>query len=110
VTSESLFARLDALPTPDVRPENRPHTKLWREPFQRTRLFGPLVTRSFDRVIELGVGEIVDLIESWSYVAARPAAEREQLRRDLAAILVAHTGAGMVALEYRTEVDLTRRR
>ena len=107
--STDLFARLDQLPTPDVRPENRPHTQLWRAPFERLQLFDPLERRTFERILHLGIPEAVDLISSWSYVAARPAAERAKLRPELAEIFRAHVGNGPVEIPYHTSVDVTRR-
>lgn len=108
--SEELFARLDQVPTPDVRPENRPHTKLWQRAFERSELFDPLHHETFARVLRLTVPEAVDLIMSWSYVAARPAAERDELRGELADILRRHLRDAPVEIDYLTAVDLTRRR
>jgi SAM-dependent methyltransferase len=108
--SAELFERLDQVPAPDVRPQNRPYTNLWREPFERLELFGPLRRESFERVLQLSIAATVDLMMSWSYVAARPAEEREQLGRDLTAILERHAPGGTIELGYRTDVDITRRR
>jgi SAM-dependent methyltransferase len=107
---QEVFDRLDQVPAPDVRPENRPYTDLWREPFDRLGLFQPLRRESFERVLRLSVEQVVNLVTSWSYVAARPVAEREQLRRDLTAILERHATGHAVELGYRTDVDLTVRR
>jgi SAM-dependent methyltransferase len=108
--SAELFERLDQVPAPDVRPQNRPYTNLWREPFERLELFEPLRRESFERVLQLSIAATVDLMMSWSYVAARPAEEREQLGRDLTAILERHAPGGTIELGYRTDVDITRRR
>jgi len=108
--SEELFARLDQVPTPDVRPENRPHTNLWQRAFERCELFDPLQRETFARVLQLSVPDAVDLITSWSYVAARPAAERDELRVELAEILHRHLGDAPVEIDYRTAIDVTRRR
>jgi SAM-dependent methyltransferase len=108
--SEELFARLDQVPTPDVRPENRPHTKLWQRAFDGSELFDPLHSETFERVLQLTVPEAVDLITSWSYVAARPAAERDDLRGELAEILRRHLGEAPVEIDYVTAIDVTRRR
>jgi SAM-dependent methyltransferase len=108
--SEELFARLDQVPTPDVRPENRPHTNLWQTAFERSELFDPLHRETFERVLQLTVPEAIDLIMSWSYVAARPAAERDVLRGELAEILRRHLDEAPVEIDYRTAIDVTRRR
>jgi ubiquinone/menaquinone biosynthesis C-methylase UbiE len=105
-----LFERLDQVPAPDVRPQNRPYTNLWREPFARLGLFEPMRRQSFERVLQLSIAATVDLMMSWSYVAARPAEERDQLRLDLIAILERHAHDGTIQLGYRTDIDITRRR
>jgi SAM-dependent methyltransferase len=108
--STDLFARIEQLPKPDVRPENRPYTQLWRQPFVRTELFDPLERRTFERRIQLEIGDAVELISSWSFVAARPPAERARLRQDLTDIFHSHLGNGLVEIPYHTSIDLTRSR
>jgi SAM-dependent methyltransferase len=40
--AEALVARFDQVPQPDVRPENRPYTGVWRRAFETSDLFSPL--------------------------------------------------------------------
>jgi SAM-dependent methyltransferase len=108
--ADELFARLDQVPTPDVRPENRPHTKLWQRAFEGSELFDPLRRETFARTLQLSIPEAIDLITSWSYVAARPAEERDEIRLELAGILRRHLDDGPVEIDYRTAIDVTRRR
>ena len=79
--AEEFEARLREVPAPDVRPENRPHTLRWQEAFAGNELFTPLVQREFSHPIMIDAEQIVQLVLSWSFVAALPAADRELLGR-----------------------------
>src|SRR5262249_8767651 len=69
---EEVLARIDREPKPDVRPENRPWTGLWRRFFEQTPLFEPLELRSFPHDVHTDVAGFVLMVSTWSYVAALP--------------------------------------
>jgi len=78
----------------------------WREPFDRTELFGPFTEADFDHAQELDEQGLVDRVLSTSYVAAAPAGRQRHIEtklRELAA-------AGPVRLPYVTRALVTRRR
>ena len=70
--ADEFEARLHEVPAPDVRPEDRPHTLRWQEAFARNALFTPLEQREFTHPITVDAEQIVQLVLSWSYVAALP--------------------------------------
>src|SRR3954447_14914494 len=108
--SEDVFARIDREPQPDVRPENRPWSGLWRRAFEQTPLFQPLEQRSFPHTVHTDVAGFVLMVSTWSFVAALPDETREQLAADLTRIITEHTGGDELTLQLRTEVYLTRAR
>jgi hypothetical protein len=66
--------------------------------------------REFMHPITVDAEQIVQLVLSWSYVAALPARDRELLGRDLSRIVHTHAGDAPLALPFVTYVYLTRRR
>jgi SAM-dependent methyltransferase len=108
--SEEVFARIDLEPQPDVRPENRPWSGLWRRPFEHTPLFEPLQERSFPHTVHTDVAGFVLMVSTWSFVAALPDEARGRLAEDLTRILTEHLGGDELALQLRTDVYLTRAR
>jgi SAM-dependent methyltransferase len=78
----------------------------WREPFDRTELFGPFAEASFDHVQELDEQGLVDRVLSTSYVATAPAGRQ----RDIETKLRELAAAGPVRLPYVTRALVTRRR
>ena len=106
--AEEFGERLEAVPAPDARPENRPYTGLWRTAFEDSTLFGPLESRAFARKARVEVDRLLLLMSTWSVLAARPKAEQEELMRDLRRILEPHAVAGEVEVTRRVDVHLTR--
>jgi SAM-dependent methyltransferase len=106
--SDEFHARLQEVPAPDVRPQNRPHTLRWQEAFAGNALFTPLEHREFTHPITVDAEQIVQLVLSWSYVAALPEADRELLGRDLSQIVHNHAGDAPLELPFVTYVYLTR--
>jgi SAM-dependent methyltransferase len=106
--NEEIVDRLNAVPRPDVRPENRPWTGLWKEAFDRSTLFGPLQLREFPMAMRFTIPEFQLLISTWSFVAALPDADRAALLDDVAAILHAHD-TERFELPSTTAVHLTLR-
>ena len=106
--AEQFDARLREVPAPDVRPENRPHTLRWQEAFAGNALFTPLEHREFWHLTTVDAEQIVQLVLSWSYVAALPEADRERLGRDLSQIVHNHAGDAPLELPFVTQVYLTR--
>ncbi|HYW28277.1 MAG TPA: methyltransferase domain-containing protein [Gaiellales bacterium] len=107
--SDEVFARIDREPKPDVRPENRPWTGLWRRFFEQTPLFDPLEMRSFPHVVHTDIAGFVLMVSTWSFVAALPEHARELLAADLTQIME-RAGVDRVELKLRTDVHLTRAR
>jgi len=106
--AEQFDARLREVPAPDVRPENRPHTLRWQEAFAGNALFTPLEHREFSHLTTVDAEQIVQLVLSWSYVAALPEADRERLGHDLSQIVHNHAGDVPLELPFVTQVYLTR--
>jgi SAM-dependent methyltransferase len=106
--SDEFQARLQEVPAPDVRPQNRPRTLRWQEAFAGNALFTPLEHRAFTHPITVDVEQIVELVLSWSYVAALPETDRELLGRDLSQIVHNHAGDAPLKLPFGTYVYLTR--
>jgi SAM-dependent methyltransferase len=106
--AEEFGERLDAVPAPDARPENRPHTGLWRTAFEDSTLFGPLESRLFARKARVEVDRLLLLMSTFSVLAARPQAEQQALMSDLRRIVEPHAVAGEVELTRRVDVHLTR--
>ncbi len=107
--ADEFEARLREVPAPDVRPENRPHTLRWQEAFAGNDLFAPLEQREFSHPITVDAEQIVQLVLSWSFVAALPEADRELLSRDLSQIVHSHAGDAPLELPFVTHVYLTRK-
>ena len=89
--------------------ENRPHTLRWQEAFAGNALFTPLEQREFSHPITVDAEQIVQLVLSWSFVAALPEADRERLGRDLSQIVHNHAGDAPLELPFVTYVYLTRK-
>ena len=89
--------------------ENRPHTLRWQEAFAGNALFTPLEHREFTHPITVDAEQIVQLVLSWSYVAALPETDRELLGRDLSQIVHNHAGDAPLELPFVTYVYLTRK-
>jgi len=106
--AEQFDARLREVPAPDVRPENRPHTLRWQEAFAGNALFTPLEHREFSHLTTVDAEQFVQLVLSWSYVAALPEADRERLGHDLSQIVHNHAGDVPLELPFVTQVYLTR--
>jgi SAM-dependent methyltransferase len=90
-----------------------PRTGRWRRPFDGHPAWAPLTERHFPHVQRLARGGVVDRLLSSSCIAALPPADREDVRREVLALLdrAAETrGREEVGLPYRTEVHWTRRR
>ena len=104
-----FLSRLESVDRPDVRPENRPWTGLWKDAFARTDRFGPLRKRGFSQQIPLDVDALVALVRSWSFVAAMPDADRDELLADAARIIRSY-GVEQFDLPSTTDVYLTTRR
>ena len=107
--ADEFEARLREVPAPDVRPQNRPHTLRWQEAFAGSVLFAPLEHREFSHPITIDAEQIVQLVLSWSFVAALPEADRELLARDLSRIVHNHAGDARLELPFVTWVYLTRK-
>jgi len=107
--SAALSAVLDDARRPGVRPENRPHTGLWRRAFERTTLFGPLEQHDVHWRVRFSVERYRQLIASWSWVAALPDSERTELLDAIEHAVAPHAADGL-ELRFRTEVDVTIRR
>jgi SAM-dependent methyltransferase len=108
--TEEVFARIDREPQPDVRPENRPWSGLWRRAFEQTPLFEPLELRSFPHTVHTDVEGFVLMVSTWSFVAALPDEARERLAADLTRIITGRVAGGRLELHLRTDVYLTRAR
>jgi ubiquinone/menaquinone biosynthesis C-methylase UbiE len=105
----ALGSVLDDARRPLVRPENRPYTGIWRQAFERTQLFQPLEQYEVLWRARFSIQRYLQLIASWSWVAALSTHERTALLDDIEAALAPFGGDGL-DLGFRTEVDVTRRR
>jgi SAM-dependent methyltransferase len=79
----------------------------WREPFEGTRLFGPLRHGSFRHAHRLTPAAVVERVASVSFVAALPGPERGTVLERVRALLArdpATRGRGELELPYRTDV------
>jgi SAM-dependent methyltransferase len=72
----------------------------WREAFERTSLFDPLVEELFDNVLEQDAAGIEARVGSISFIAALDDAERASVLERAQGI----AGSGVVSIPYRTEV------
>lgn len=88
--NDEVDARLDQVGHPQVRPQNRPWTGLWRAPFERTELFAPLERKEFPMVLTYTVEEFQLMVSTWSFVAALPQDDRDSLLDDIGRIIRAH--------------------
>jgi ubiquinone/menaquinone biosynthesis C-methylase UbiE len=105
----ALGSVLDDARRPLVRPQNRPYTGIWRQAFERTQLFQPLEQYEVLWRARFSIERYLQMIASWSWVAALPNDERAALLDGIAAALAPHAGDGL-DIGFRTEVDVTRRR
>jgi hypothetical protein len=64
-------------------------------------LFTPLEHREFSHPITVEAEQIVQLVLSWSFVAALPEADRELLARELSQIVPSHAGDAPLDLPLR---------
>jgi MOSC domain-containing protein YiiM/ubiquinone/menaquinone biosynthesis C-methylase UbiE len=88
-------------------------TMAWREAFDRTALFEPLQTATFETVQRASPEMIVDRVASISYVAAMSAPRRERVLdevRDLLATDPDTAGYDDVELPYHANIYWTRPR
>ena len=104
----ALGSVLDDARRPLVRPENRPYTGIWRQAFERTARFAPLTRHEVLWETRFTVERYLQMIASWSWVAALPEDERQGLLADIEAALTPHAAGGL-ELRFRTEIDVTRR-
>jgi SAM-dependent methyltransferase len=85
----------------------------WREPFERTALFGPLHHQVAYHVHEVSREAFVDRVLSVSYVASAPEAERERVLAEVHELLDTDpelAGRERLIVPYRTDVYWTARR
>lgn len=85
----------------------------WRDPFERTTLFGPLSHARSRHVHRLSPEGVVARVSSVSFVARLPEPERERVLdevRDLLATDPETRGCAEVELPYRTDVYWAKRR
>lgn len=86
---------------------------LWRAPFERTELFGPLHRQVAYHVHEVTRAAFMDRVLSVSYVASAPEAERARVRAEVTQLLEtdpALRGRDVIVMPYRTDVFWTARR
>jgi SAM-dependent methyltransferase len=76
----------------------------WRPALERTGLFGPLTTDTFDHTHSVSAEELVSLVSSWSWIVNIPGARREKVLAEVSAL------AQPTTLRFRTELHRTRRR
>ncbi|MGZ8603334.1 MAG: class I SAM-dependent methyltransferase [Actinomycetota bacterium] len=91
----------------------RYRTMAWREPFERTDLFGPLHHQVAYHLHELTRAAFLDRILSVSYVASAPEAERDRVVVEVTDILASDPELAKrdtVVVPYRTDVFWTQRR
>jgi SAM-dependent methyltransferase len=84
----------------------------WREPFDDTTLFSPLELHRFPYVQELTREAACDRVESISFIAALPDAERAAVRAEVLALLDADPatqGRELLELPYVCDVYTCRR-
>lgn len=77
----------------------------WKLVLQDSGLFGPWSEVEVDHVQRLGVGEFVDLVASWSWIANLPDAERTAVLGKVRGLVDAQPE---LSLRYRTEIYWTR--
>jgi SAM-dependent methyltransferase len=85
----------------------------WREAFAATELFDPLEARQFAHAQEASPEIVKARIASTSFIAALPDAERQNVLRQVDALLQAHrltNDRATVTLPYRTDVYWCTRR
>jgi len=83
----------------------------WRRAFDRTALFEPLQSATFETIHRAGPETMVDRVASISYVAAMPAARRERVLDEVRELLATDpdtAGKDIVDLPYRAHVYWTR--
>ena len=86
---------------------------LWRAPFERTELFGPLHHQVAYHVHEVTRAAFMDRVLSVSYVASAPEAERARVRAEVTQLLQTDPelrGREVIVMPYRTDVFWTTRR
>ncbi len=101
--NDEVVARLDQVSRPNVRPENRPWTGLWKDAFERSPLFDPLELTEFPFVQRITVDGFLLLVTSWSFIAALGDDERDPLLDDLAGIIRSH---GVEEFDFPSRVNL----
>lgn len=103
--SDPLNAAIEELLAPLRGNVPTHHGGTWRAAFERTRLFGPPETRSFENAQELDADGLADRVVSTSFVAALEAGSREALLERVRAL----AGGDTVELAYTTELEVFRR-
>lgn len=89
----------------------RYRTGEWRRGFDETALFEPLLHATFDHVQRGSRETIVDRVASISYVAARPAPDRERILDEVRRLLATDpdtTGREVIELPYLASVYWAR--
>jgi SAM-dependent methyltransferase len=110
-TSVPWMARLTEIMEPHRGDAPTQRTGVWREAFERTRLFRPLKHSALHHRHHLTPEGVVARVASVSFVAALPEAEREGVLaevRELVATDPLTRGRAEVVLPYRTDVFTTR--
>jgi SAM-dependent methyltransferase len=99
----SLSRLVDALAADG--PSHR--TGAWRTPFAHTRLFGPLAEAAYRTEQRTDAEGVVKRVESISYVAAMPEAQRQQVAEQVRILLADHpdtTGRDQLTIVHRTQL------
>jgi SAM-dependent methyltransferase len=103
--SDPLNAAIEELVAPHRGDVPTHHGGAWRAAFERTRLFGPPETRSFENTQALDADGLADRVGSISFAAALDAGPREELLGRVRAL----AGGGIVELAYTTNLEVFRR-
>lgn len=84
----------------------------WRQAFEASDLFTPILERSFSYEQHLTPALVVDRVMSVSFIASLPVAERETVANEVRAVLASHTETRGedIALPHRTDVYTCARR
>lgn len=106
VRGDPLHEAIDALILPHRGSVPAHADAAWREPLERSELFGPVEERTFENAQELDAQGLEDRIGSISFVASLDEPERSEVLERVRAL----AGSGTVTLRYRTEVQVVSRR
>jgi SAM-dependent methyltransferase len=102
---EPIHAAIEEILAPHRRGVPSHRSSRWREPFERTGLFGPLEERTFANEQHLDAGGLADRVGSTSFIAVLPDEERERVLASVRALV----GDGTVRVPYVTTVEVTER-